>query len=519
MADSYVGIDVGTSSSKAVVIGPGGAVLGVGSERHDTLRPRDGWTEQRPSDWWRTTCGSVRAAMSDSGIDASRVGGIGLSGQMHGSVLLDGSALEDAGRRAIDAVRPALLWNDQRTAEQCARIAGVAGGVRSVVEATGNAPLTGLTAPKLLWVREHEPELWGRVAGVCLPKDFVRLCMTGVLAGDVSDCSGTLLFDPARRGWNTELAAALEIDHAVLPEVMESAAPAGALTAWAAAELGLQAGVVVAAGAGDNQAGAVGAGVVRPGVAYASVGTSGVIFVHSDRPRMDLEGTTPGRVQSMCAADGSAGRSGEWSVSGCMLSAAGALEWARGVLAPEASFDSMLAEASAVPPGCDGLLFAPYLSGERCPHPDPAARGAWVGLTAAHTRGHLIRAVLEGVTFGMDQMLSIVRGLGVSVDEVRLSGGGARSPLWRQLQADVYGVPVLTLTAEEGAAFGAALLAGVAGGRWPSVRDACSEACGVGARIDPGDDARRYHGARAMYDDLYGSIASLAHRQSAASGR
>ncbi|MEM1166848.1 MAG: xylulokinase [Planctomycetota bacterium] len=516
-----IGIDIGTSGTKAVAIGadgPGaGRVLGVGSSPHELLQPKPGWTEQSPLMWWRATCAAVREAVAASGRDGASVTGIGFSGQMHGSVFLDQTALDAAGSAEIEAIRPALLWNDQRTAAQCMRIEEAVGGRAALVDRVGNAALTGFTAPKILWFIEHEPELAARVTAVCLPKDYVRLCMTGELFGDVSDCAGTLVFDPVARTWADDVIAALGMAREHFPDVVESAAPAGRLTAWGAGQLGLSEGAVVAAGAGDNQAGAVGAGVAEPGMVLASLGTSGVIYAHAPHPMKDVgaAGSPAGRVHTMCSATGDVRGSGEWSITGCMLSAAGALAWARETIAPGMAFDELLAEAEAAPAGCEGLAFLPYLTGERCPHPDPAARGGWIGLTGRHGRGHLIRAVIEGVTFGMGQMLEIVRGMGVPIESVRLSGGGNKSEAWRQVQADVYAAPVVSLEAEEGPAFGGALLGGVAAGVWPNVAEACSATIRVAETREPGAEAPRYAEPRAIYASLYETLRETMHRQSA----
>lgn len=494
-----LGIDIGTSAVKAVVVDESGAVRAGGAASYGVDQPREGWSEQAPSAWWRGVVEAVRAATASLGGGAA-IRAVGLSGQMHGAVLLDGAAIAGARERAVEALRPALLWNDQRTAAQCGEIERALGGRAGVVVAVGNAPLTGFTLPKLLWVREHEPEIWARVRLFCMPKDFVRMQMTGLPATDVGDGAGTLLLDVRVRKWNLEAAARVGIDAAQLPPLLEAGAPAGEITPWAAAELGLRAGTLVVAGSGDNQAGAIGAGVVGPGMVLATLGTSGVIYAHSATARFDEAGG--GRVHTMCAANGDAARAGAWSITGCMLSAAGSLEWARRVLAPGASYEELLAEAEKAPPGCEGLVFLPHLTGERCPYADPRARGGWIGVTARHGRGHLVRAVLEGVTFCMGQILGIVRSLPVEVGRVRLGGGGNKSGLWRRMQADVYGVPVATLAGEEGPAFGAALLAGVGAGVWRSVGEACAATVREVETIEP-RNSRAYERARELYAGMY----------------
>jgi xylulokinase len=503
-----LGIDVGTSATKAVLIDEDGRTVGVGSGPHDLLQPRTGWTEQDAAGWWSATVTAVREAIAGSGRDGGEIRGIGFSGQMHGSVLLDDDALSSAADGPIDALRPPLLWNDQRTAAECAEIESLVGGRRALVEAVGNAALAGFTLPKLLWIHRHEPEVFADAAAVCLPKDFVRLQMTGALATDVGDAAGTLLFDVSRRDWHESIAETVGIDRALLPPVLESCARAGEVTRWAAEQLGVATGTIAVAGSGDNMAGAAGAGVVGPGMVLATLGTSGVIFAHSDQPRFDLDrDTNSGRVHTMCAADGTSERPGGWTITGCMLSAAGSLDWVRQTIAPDVPFDDLLRDAAAAPAGCDGLVFLPYLTGERCPHPDPTARGGWIGLTSRHTRGHLVRAVLEGVAFGMRQILRIVEGLPVPVEQVRLGGGGNRSDLWRQIQADVFARPVVTVNAAEGSAFGAALMAGVSVGTWPSLDAACAATIEETEIREPDSTTvAMYEPSRAIYESLYAAL-------------
>jgi xylulokinase len=492
-----LGIDIGTSSTKALVCDGSGRVLGTGASPHETATPRPGWSEQDPDAWWQATAGAVRAALEDSGVAPEAIAAVGLSGQMHGSVLLDERAL---GSPDGPALRPALLWNDQRTGPQCQELERRAGGRRAMVEMVGNAALPGFTLPKLLWVRQHEPEVWSRVRAWCLPKDFVRLRLTGQLATDPGDAAGTLLLDVERRDWSQDAHQLADLDPALAPPVLESCAPAGRITPHAASHTGLAEGTPVVAGSGDNQCGAAGAGVVAPGLVLAALGTSGVIYAHAPEARLDL-GTNhapAGRVHTMCAADGDAARAGHWALTGCMLSAAGSLAWLRETLFPDTPYDRLFEEAAASPAGSRGLLFLPHLTGERCPHPDPAARGAFVGLTSRHARGDLVRAVLEGVTLTMRQILDIFRSVGVEPARVRLGGGGARTALWRGLQADIYGLPVELPNTEEGPAFGAALMAGVGAGLWESLDRACAETLRITDRAEP--DPQR----AALYDDLLG---------------
>lgn len=517
-----LGLDIGTSATKAVLIDGRGRVVATAAAPHSISQPHPGWSEQDPEMWWDASVAATRAvtaAAAQRGVAASttavaeRVEAIGLSGQMHGSVFLPAAARESGG--TTRALRPALLWNDQRTADQCAALEAAVGGRRALVERVGNAALTGFTLPKILWLRAHEAAVFEHAATVVLPKDFVRYRHTGALATDVGDAAGTLLFDVDRRVWSDSMFAAVGLDRALLPHAHESAAVAGHVTPWAAPQTGLPVGTPVVAGSGDNMCGAIGAGAVERGIVLATLGTSGVIYAHSPAPHRDLlDPAAPGRLHTMCAATGTSSAPGEWCVTGCMLSAAGSLEWARRVLAPDVPYAALFAEAAQSPPGARGLVFLPYLTGERCPHPDPLARGGWIGLTSRHTRGDLVRAVLEGVTFAMRQMLDLVRAIGVPVEHVRLGGGGAKSAFWQQLQADIYDQPVDILDADEGPALGAALLAGVGRGVWPSVSAACRAAISVARTLAPATAAGHYAAPRAafaaLYEDLRARFAALA---------
>jgi xylulokinase len=505
----FIGVDVGTSSSKGVVVDGRGKVVASASASHDFLRPRPGWAEQDPAVWWdasRRVLGELTAVVGGANVRA-----VGLSGQMHGSVFLDRAALDIAGSAEPRAVRNALMWNDQRTSLGCAEIAAAVGGVRRLVELVGNAPLTGFTLPKILWLRRMEPEKFARVAAVCLPKDFVRLCLTGTCATDVGDAAGTLLLDVERRAWSGAVLRAVGLDPALLPPVFESGALAGRVTAWASDATGLAEGTPVVAGSGDNMCGGLGAGVVSPGRAVVTLGTSGVVFAHADRCLKDLDERTPGRVHTMCSATGTAERAGGWTITGCMLSAAGSLEWARGVLGAGARFDELMAEAAPAPAGCEGLLFLPYLTGERCPYPDPAARGGWLGLTRSHTRGHLVRAVLEGVAMNLAKVFDLVESLAPGIAEVRVGGGGARSALWRQILADTLGRDLVAIDVDEGPAHGAALLAAVAGGAFASIEEACDAAVGLSGTTRPGPDAAAMRALRPVFESAYASTAPTMH--------
>ncbi len=497
MMELLLGVDVGTSSTKALLCDASGGVVATASASHPSHHPHPGWSEQDPRDWWRSSVAAIRAVLADSRAAGGRVVGVGLSGQMHGSVFL--------ARDSEEPLRRALLWNDQRTAAQCEAIEKRIGGRAELVARVGNAALTGFTLPKILWLKEREPEVYARLGTVMLPKDFVRMKLDGERATDVGDASGTLVFDVDSRRWSEPAMAVMGLDRAMFPRVVESGEVTGRITKKAAAETGLDEGTIVVAGSGDNQAGAIGAGAVRAGLVVATIGTSGVIYAHADEARKDLSGGTSGRVHTMCAANGSAGKPGGYSITGCMLSAGGSLQWCRDALWPGESFDVLMAEAGKVKAGSDGLVFLPYLTGERCPYPDPTARGGWVGLTSRHTRGHLVRAVIEGVTFGMGQILDLVRSLGVRVERVRLGGGGAKSKLWQQLQADVYGCPVAVMNTEEGPALGAALLAGVGARVFASVEKACEATIREVDVIAP-QSAEAYGPARRVYDAMYADL-------------
>jgi xylulokinase len=447
---TLVGIDVGTTATKAVAISPDGDVLARAERSYPLATPQPGWAEQDPEDWWR----AAEACRAD--VCAGRdVRGIGLSGQMHGLVALD---------PADRVIRPAILWNDGRTGAECDEIEQRI-GLDRLIALTGNRALAGFTAPKLLWLRRHEPDAWARIAHILLPKDYVRFRLTGERGIDVADASGTLLLDVAARAWSTEVVAALELDAGWLPPLHESPEPAGDAN-----------GVPVAAGAGDCAAAALGVGVDGPGPVSIVLGTSGVVFAALPVYAHDPEA----RVHAFCHAVPNG-----WHAMGVMLSAAGSLQWLRDAIAPGAEFGDLAAEAVAWLPGTDGLLFAPYLSGERTPHADPSARAAFVGLELRHDRGALARAVLEGVAYGLRDSLELLRALGVDVTSARVSGGGARSRLWLEIVASVLDLPLELTVAEEGSAYGAALLGGVAGGVFSDVHDAVRRGVRVRETIGP----------------------------------
>jgi len=469
---SLLGIDVGTGGTRAVLINSEGDIITSATVEHIPFAsPRTGWAEQEPRDWWRAASAAVRTVLSSEGVRPEEIGAVGLSGQMHGSVLLDARD---------EVLRPAIIWCDQRTETQCSALTDKV-GVERLIELTCNPALTGFTLPKMLWVRELEPEVWQRVRAVLLPKDYVRLQLTGDKATDVADASGTLMFDVKHRKWSEEMLASAEIDESLLPRVYESPQVTGVVSAAGATATGLRAGTPVVAGAGDQAAGAVGMGIVSAGTVSATIGTSGVVFAVTDQPSLDPKG----RVHTFCHAI-----PGRWHVMGVTQAAGLSLRWFRdqfgaGTEDGRDPYERLTDEAGRVPAGAGGALWAPYLMGERTPHLDPNARAALVGLTASHTRAHVIRAILEGVTFSLRDTFEIFRELNVPIKTIRLGGGGARSSLWRQIQADVYGRQVELVQAEEGAAYGAALLAGVGGGSWPSVDAACGAVVRVADRVSP----------------------------------
>jgi xylulokinase len=449
---TFVGIDVGTSGLKALAIDPAGAVVARAVRTYPLSTPHPNWAEQDPDDWWRAT----QAALDELRNTAGPPDAIGLDGQMHGLVALD---------RRGRPLRPAILWNDQRTGAQAREIEQTI-GLGRLIELTGNRALPGFTAPKLLWLRRHEPETYARIARIALPKDYVRLRLCGEHATDVSDASGTLLLDVAHRRWSGEMIDALDLDAEWLPPVQESPTITGETAD----------GIPVAAGAGDQAAGALGVGVDRPGPLSVVLGTSGVVFAALDH----FEADPQGRVQAFCHAVPA-----RWHAMGVMLSAAESLRWLRSMLAPAARYDELDERAKSWPPGSEGLTFLPYLTGERTPHADPDARGAFVGLSVRHDLGALVRAVLEGVAFGLRDCLDLVAGLAGRGGVGRASGGGARSDLWLRIVASTLELPLERVAVDEGAAFGAAILAGVATGEWPDVANAIAATVVPRETIDP----------------------------------
>ncbi len=508
----FLGIDIGTSGTKTLAIDERGKILAAATSLYPSYHPKPLWSEQDPEDWWQATIKTVRSVVKRARLKSADVKAIGLSGQMHGSVFLD---------KRNRVIRRALLWNDQRTAAECEEMEQWAGGRSELIRMVANPALTGFTAPKILWLRNREPRHFDKTVKVLLPKDDVRRRMTGQFATDVSDASGMLLLDMAARNWSSELLGKLELDRSLLADCYESQQITGNLTPEAARELGLSTGCVVVGGAGDCAAGAVGNGIVSRGTLSTSIGTSGIMFVHSDTVEVD----PAGRLHTFCHAV-----NGKWHMMGVSLSGGGCLQWFRNrlcqseITAAKKSkadpYDVLTAEAANIPPGSEGLIFLPYLSGERTPHADPDARACFIGLTLAHTRGHMVRAILEGVSYAMRDSLAIIRELGVPVREIRASGGGSKSPLWRQIQADVFGQKVVTINAEEGPAYGVALLAAVGAGAFGNIEEACGATIRVVKETPLNKKANKYHDAAfPIYQDLYRALKNDFKRISALENR
>jgi xylulokinase len=484
-----LGIDVSTTATKAILIDLDGVVRGTGSAEYGVSMPQPLWSEQDPASWWSASASAIRAALHVASASGGDVEAVGLTGQMHGAVLLDAAGA---------VLRPAILWNDQRTAAECDEIRAAVGPER-LIEISGNDAITGFTAPKLLWVRRHEPEAWTRVAHVLLPKDYLRHRLTAAYATDKADGSGTLLFDLAARSWSAELLEALDLDPAWFPPALEGPELTGRLTAEAAEATGLRAGIPVVAGGGDQAASAVGVGVVEEGSVALSLGTSGVIFAATNSAVHE----PMGRVHAFCHAV-----PGRWHMMSVMLSAAGSLRWFRDALAPGDDFGPLAESAAEVEAATDGLFFLPYLSGERSPHPDPLARGAFVGLNLRHDRRHLVRAVLEGVAFGLRDGLDLMTDAGIPRPTViRASGGGLASPVWRQVLADVLNAELVTTSTMEGAAYGAALLAGVGVAWFRDVREATEAVVRTSSVGEPGGRSSAYAEAHAAFRELYPALA------------
>jgi len=490
----FIGIDSSTTATKALLMDDRGTVVAIGRSEYDFETPRPLWSEQSPHLWWDATVIAIRDALAQAGIEGETVAGIGLTGQMHGLVLLDNEG---------QVLRPSILWNDQRTQAECDEIRKRV-GPSELIAITGNDALTGFTAPKILWVSNNEPDVFARVAHVLLPKDYVRFRLTDTYAIDRAGGSGTILFDLAARDWSAGVARVLDIPMEWLPPTFEGTDVTGVVTEEAAALTGLRAGTPVMAGGGDQAANGVGVGAITPGVVAMSVGTSGVVFAAADRPVVE----PAGRLHAFCHAV-----PGMWHLMGVMLSAAGSYKWFKETFAPDLTYDELNEAAAQVPAGSEGLVFLPYLTGERTPHPDPLARGAFVGLTVRHGLGHMARAVMEGVAFGLRDSIELMAAE-MELGEVRVSGGGASSDLWLRIIADVIGLPVRVVGTAESAAHGAAMLAAVGAGTFDSVAEACEAAVEVGEITEPGQDAAVYDEVYRVYRDLYPALRASFHRLS-----
>ncbi len=487
----FLGLDISTTGSKALLVNEAGAVVAVATSPHTLQTPYPLWSEQDPREWWHAASSCIRSVLRESGVQSDEVVAIGLTGQMHGLVLLNAQG---------EVLRPAILWNDQRTQTQCDQIHHRVGHER-FIQITGNVALTGFTAPKILWVKENEPEIYSHAAHVLLPKDYVRYKLTSSYAMDKADGAGTVLLDLRARDWSSEVLGALEIPRSWMPPLYEGPQITGTITSEAAEITGLRAGTPVIAGGGDQAAQAVGVGAVEPGVVALTVGTSGVVFAPTPAALIEPQG----RLHAFCHAV-----PGMWHFMGVMLSAAGSLQWYRDSLAPQMSFTELLEEATPIPPGSEGLQFLPYLTGERTPHPDPLARGGWIGLTIRHGRGHLTRALLEGVSFGLKDSFTLIKEAGLGeIRQVRASGGGTKGALWRQILASVLETELVTINTTEGAAYGAALLAAVGAGHWPNVPSACAAAIQITGSVYP-DDAQveAYRRSYPLYRSLYPTLRS-----------
>jgi xylulokinase len=487
----FLGIDLGTSSVKIILMDDGGKVVSSVSKEYPVYYPEPGWAEQNPEDWWNATKDGIKEIIAKSGVKSDDIKGVGLSGQMHGLVLLD---------RDNNVITPAILWCDQRTQEECDYIT-VKIGKEGLLKYTGNKALTGFTAPKILWVRKHLPDVYERIAHILLPKDYIRFKLTGEYATEVSDASGTLLFDVSNRRWSKEMIDIFEIPEKALPKCYESTDVTGHVTKEASDLTGLEEGTIVVGGGGDQASGAVGTGTVKSGIVSVALGTSGVIFASQDKYAADEEL----RLHSFCHANG------KWHVMGVMLSAASCLKWwvdnVNNYSSEAMTFDGLLEEAEKAHPGSDGLVFLPYLMGERTPYSDPYAKGSFVGLSITHNRGHMTRSILEGVAFGLRDSLELIKDLNIPVNEVRVSGGGAKSKLWRQILADIFNVRIDMINATEGPSYGAAIMASVGYGLFEDVDEACSKLIKVTDSVYPiQENVERYNKLYPIYVSLYSKL-------------
>ena len=493
-----IGIDIGTSGTKTVMFDEKGAKIASATVEYPLYQPQNGWAEQDAADWWRASYESCKAVITESGVDPRDIAAVGLSGQMHGLVMLD---------EAGEVLRRSIIWCDGRTAEECKVVEDLVGREK-LISITANPALTGFTSTKIMWVKRHEPEIFEKCRKILLPKDYVRFMLTGEAASDVSDASGMQLMDIKNRCWSEEVCEALGIDMSMLGKLYESPEVSGCVTEEASRLTGLPVGTPVVAGAGDNAAAAVGMGVVRDGRAFTTIGTSGVVFAHTDEMNIDPEG----RVHTFCCAV-----PGAWHVMGVTQAAGLSLRWLRDTVCTEEVAEAaeggvdpyviMDAEAEKSPIGASRLLYLPYLMGERTPHLDPNARGAFVGLSAMHTKGDMIRAVMEGVCYSQADSLAVLNGMGADIDNMLICGGGGKSPLWRGMLADVYGIPCGRIESDEGPALGAAILAMVGAGIYPSVEEACDAVVKLRDVAEP-DGARheQYMKYYDIYKKLYGHL-------------
>ncbi len=499
----FIGLDIGTSAAKVVLCDQDGKIIAIGQQEYPLYTPFPLWSEQNPADWWGGSIKALQQVLSMASIDKSAVAGIGLTGQMHGSVFLD---------KEDNVIRPALLWNDQRTAKECDQITELV-GYEKLIEIAGNPALTGFQAPKILWLRNNEPQNYEKITKVLLPKDYIRFLLTGEFASDCSDAAGTLLLDLHKRDWSDELLQKLELPRDWFPTVFEGSQITGKLLPAIAEKLDLPAGIPVVAGGGDNAAAAVGTGIVRSGLVSSSIGTSGVVFAHSDEIRLDPKG----RLHTFCHAVPERNH-----LMAVTLSAGNSLRWLRDVLREPMGLTekenainyNLLSEmAEKVPVGAEGLIFLPYLSGERTPHLDPLASGAFIGLTARHTVSHMVRAVMEGVAFSLRDGFEIMNDLEVPIEQVRAIGGGGKSSVWCQIQADIFGTEVVNLAVEEGPAYGAALLAIAADQDAEGVTNVSESCVKTTTKFQPeAASVKKYNQIYAVYKDLYPSLKGHMHQ-------
>ena len=496
---SLLGIDIGTTGVKVILVEEDGTITANITEEHATHIPNPLWSEQDPGDWWQATCGAVRRAIEVSGRNSSEISGVGVSGQMVGLVLIDADE---------NPLRPCIMWNDQRSVGEAAELTERI-GLKTILAETSNPMFASFVAPKLEWVKRHEPEVHARVRHVLLPKDFIACKLTATLATEVSDASGTCLFSVENRSWSQTMVSALDIPDEWLPRCVESDEIIGEVASDAAAATGLRPGTPVVAGAGDQPAQALGCGIVKPGLCSVTVGTSGVVFAQADRHVRHPEGL----LHAFCHC-----MRNQWYVMGVMLSAGGSFQWLRDTLgaAGAVSFDELISMAEEVAPGSGGLIFLPYLSGERMPHNDPLARGGWVGLTQQHSLSHMVRSVMEGITFGLHDLLQIIRDMGMKIETIYASGVATESPLWRQMLADVFNATIVTTNSTQGAAFGAALLAGIGAGVYPDAVAAADAVIRVTSSTEPDSRAHEIYGRTfEMYRSLYPKLGSVFHAMAA----